>query len=161
MLGDNLEPSIPHDKAASHIKLFKIGVDDAIIEEEDEDDDGSSQLEQEFQQSVTRTQYLPADTVPTEIQSSPIIRRTRRASEPVVTAPDEDDELAGGLLVAAVDDGVELGRMTTRMADVGTKVNLLHLARTVDKISPGSGERYVRRSAWLYWNLRSLEVLFE
>lgn len=66
-----------------------------IIEEEDEDDDGSSQLEQEFQQSVTRTQYLPADTVPTEIQSSPIVRRTRRASEPVVIAQDEDDELAG------------------------------------------------------------------
>ncbi|KAL1645080.1 hypothetical protein SLS61_008513 [Didymella pomorum] len=66
-----------------------------IIEEEDEDDDGSSQLEQEFQQSVTRIQYLPADTVPTEIQSSPIVRRTRRASEPVVAAYDEDDELAG------------------------------------------------------------------
>lgn len=66
-----------------------------IIEEDDEDDDGSSQLEAEFQQSVTRTQYLPADTVPTEIQSSPIVRRTRRASEPVVTARDEDDDLAG------------------------------------------------------------------
>ncbi|KAF3033134.1 hypothetical protein E8E12_001415 [Didymella heteroderae] len=66
-----------------------------IIEEEDEDDDGSSQLEQEFQQSVTRTQYLPADTVPTEIQSSPIVRRTRRASEPVVAAHDDDDELLG------------------------------------------------------------------
>ncbi|KAJ4383806.1 hypothetical protein N0V86_000649 [Didymella sp. IMI 355093] len=65
-----------------------------IIEEEDEDDDGSLQLEAEFQQSVTRTQYLPADTVPTEIQSSPIVRRTRRASEPVVPAYDEDDELA-------------------------------------------------------------------
>ncbi|KAF1923370.1 uncharacterized protein M421DRAFT_425897 [Didymella exigua CBS 183.55] len=67
-----------------------------IIEEQDEDDDGSSQLEAEFQQSVTRTQYLPTDTVPTEIQSSPIVRRTRRASEPVVAAyDDDDDDLAG------------------------------------------------------------------
>lgn len=63
-----------------------------IEEEEDEDDDGSSQLEAEFRQSVTRTQHAPVDTIPIEVQSSPIVRRTRRFSEPVVTAQDEEDE---------------------------------------------------------------------
>jgi hypothetical protein len=76
-----------------------------IIEEEeeevDEDDDGSSQLVSELRQSATRIQFAPIDTVPLEIQSSPIVRRNRRHSEPVVAAQndndndDDDDILAG------------------------------------------------------------------
>ena len=62
-----------------------------IVEEEEDDDDGSSQLETELRQSVTRIQH-PVDAIPTEVQSSPIVRRTRRFSEPVVTAQDEEDD---------------------------------------------------------------------
>src|SRR5690242_3335944 len=72
-----------------------------IIEEQedDDDDDGSLQLEAEFRQSVTRIQHDPIDTIPTEVQSSPIVRRNRRHSEPVVGAHDEhedDDDLLAG-----------------------------------------------------------------
>lgn len=77
-----------------------------IIEEEEEeleeDDDGSSQLVSELRQSATRIQFAPIDTVPTEIQSSPIVRRNRRHSEPVVAAKDhavvddDDDDLLAG-----------------------------------------------------------------
>ena len=68
-----------------------------VEEEEDDNDDGSSQLEAEFRQSVTRTQHT--DAITTEIQSSPIVRRTRRFSEPVVTAQDveeDDDDILTG-----------------------------------------------------------------
>ncbi|KAJ4984827.1 hypothetical protein SVAN01_09700 [Stagonosporopsis vannaccii] len=68
-----------------------------IIEEheDDDDDDGSSQLEAEFRQSVTRTQHAPVDAVPAEMQSSPIVRRNRRFSEPVVGAHDDHDDDGG------------------------------------------------------------------
>jgi myosin protein heavy chain len=61
-----------------------------VEEEEDEDDDGEAQLEAEFRQSVSRSQH--SDATPLEIASSPIVRRTRRFSEPVVTAQDDDDD---------------------------------------------------------------------
>ncbi|KAH6620525.1 hypothetical protein C7974DRAFT_364169 [Boeremia exigua] len=69
-----------------------------IVEEDEDDDDGSSQLEAEARLSVTRIQHAAVDSIPTEVQSSPIVRRNRRYSEPVVTAQgheDDDDILVG------------------------------------------------------------------
>lgn len=90
-----------------------------IVEEEEEDDndDGSSQLEAEFRQSVKRTQHT--DAIPTEIQSSPIVRRTRRFSEPVVTAQDAEDD----------DDDLLAGPSTQPLVGLTPHLNRLGAAR--------------------------------
>ncbi|KAF2621298.1 hypothetical protein BU25DRAFT_240069 [Macroventuria anomochaeta] len=129
-----------------------------IVEEEDDDDDGSSQLEAEFRQSVTRTQH-PVDAIPTEVQSSPIVRRTRRFSEPVVTAQDEEDDddmLAGpstqplaGLTPHLDRLGAARGKFASRRRERMSMPAQLHVERIDDADFNGHRFQYAPLTAVL------------
>ncbi|OSS43603.1 hypothetical protein B5807_11756 [Epicoccum nigrum] len=135
-----------------------------IIEEEeeveDEDDDGSSQLVSELRQSATRIQFAPIDTVPTEIQSSPIVRRNRRHSEPVVAAQDDvdddDDILAGpstqpvpGLTPHLDRIGAARGKFAKRRRQRMSMPAQLHVERVDDADFSGHRFQYAPLTAVL------------
>ncbi|KAF3004351.1 hypothetical protein E8E13_009669 [Curvularia kusanoi] len=130
-----------------------------VEEEEEDDDDGSSQLEAEFRQSVTRIQFAPVDAVPTEIQSSPIVRRNRRHSEPVVAAQDDDDEddiLAGpstqpapGLTPHLDRIGAARGKFASRRRERMSMPAQLHVERFDDADINGHRFQYAPLTAVL------------
>lgn len=127
------------------------------IIEEDDDDDGSSQLEAEFMQSVTRVQHT--ETIPTEVQSSPIVRRTRRFSEPVVTAQgeDEDDDILAGPstqplagLTPHLDRlGAARGKFASRRRERMSMPAQLHIERVDDADFTGHRFQYAPLTAVL------------
>lgn len=127
------------------------------IVEEDDEDDGSSQLEAEFMQSVTRVQHT--DVMPTEVLSSPIVRRTRRFSEPVVTAQDEEDDddiLAGpstqplaGLTPHLDRLGAARGKFASRRRERMSMPAQLHVERVDDADFNGHRFQYAPLTAVL------------
>ncbi|KAJ4356967.1 hypothetical protein N0V95_002910 [Ascochyta clinopodiicola] len=125
-------------------------------EEDDDDDDGASQLEAEFMQSVSRIQHI--DVIPTEVQSSPIVRRTRRFSEPVVTAQDDEDDdiftgpstqpLAG--LTPHLDRlGAARGKFASRRRERMSMPAQLHIERVDDADLNGHRFQYAPLTAVL------------
>lgn len=164
---EELTPVISSKRAASplasqsHSKRTK-RVQTIIEEEEEEyDDDGSSQLEAELRQSATRIQFAPVDAVPAEVQSSPIVRRARRFSEPVVglqqdDEEDEDDFLPGpstqpppGLTPHLDRIGAARGKFAKRRRERMSMPAQLHVERVDDADFNGHRFQYAPLTAVL------------
>ncbi|KAF9698724.1 hypothetical protein EKO04_003317 [Ascochyta lentis] len=132
-------------------------VEEAEEDDDDDGDDGASQLEAEFRQSVTRIQHT--DAIPTQVQSSPIVRRTRRFSEPVVTAQDDqddDDFLAGpstqplaGLTPHLDRLGAARGKFASRRRERMSMPAQLHIERVDDADLNGHRFQYAPLTAVL------------